>query len=38
VIVMAAATAALARGAALPTEEPRDAPATQTAGAESSGP
>jgi hypothetical protein len=30
VIVMAAATAALARGAAVPTEEPGDVPATQT--------
>lgn len=38
VIVMATSTAALARGAAVPTEKPRAAPATQTARAQSSGP
>ncbi|MGO8964732.1 MAG: hypothetical protein ACLP9Y_29645 [Mycobacterium sp.] len=38
VVVMVAATAALARGAAVSTEKPRAVPGTQTARAESSGP
>jgi hypothetical protein len=38
VVMMVAATAALARGAAVATEKPKAPPATQTARAESSEP